>query len=206
MTTLGQRLKECRKEKGITQGVVSKAVGMSHATLSELEGDAYPSSSYLPMLARYYGVDAYWLATGKGSKDTSIATSNLFHGKVPLISLADAKNWHEFVDNLSGNKTSTEYVKTTVSVNPHTYAVCASGDSMEPRLFGGDLLIVEPDEVAQNGSFVIVSNNGSEAVIRQLTSEGGQMYLKPLNSRYPIVAMQNGDEICGVVKQMFMDF
>lgn len=76
MKTLGERLKECRKEKAIekdvktiSQKTVAKAVGMSQVNLSELENDLYPTSSFIPALADYYGVRALWLSDGKGRKE-----------------------------------------------------------------------------------------------------------------------------------------
>ncbi len=69
MKTLGERLKLCRKQKKVTQEVAAKAIGMSQTNLSELESDLYPSSSFVPMMAEFYGVSSLWLATGKGRKE-----------------------------------------------------------------------------------------------------------------------------------------
>lgn len=44
---------------------------MSQANLSDLENDLYPSSSFIPHLASYYGVSSLWLATGKGEREIS---------------------------------------------------------------------------------------------------------------------------------------
>jgi transcriptional regulator with XRE-family HTH domain len=69
MKTLGQRLKEARKAVGLTQPEVARKVGLSQPQLSELENDHYKSSSLVPALADLYGVDALWLAEGKGRKE-----------------------------------------------------------------------------------------------------------------------------------------
>lgn len=66
--TLGQRIKECRRELKMTQPYVAGRVGMSQPNLSELENDKYPTSSYVPQLAKLFGVNALWLSTGEGSK------------------------------------------------------------------------------------------------------------------------------------------
>lgn len=39
---------------------------MSQSTLSELETDSYPTSTFTPRLAHIYGVSARWLADGEG--------------------------------------------------------------------------------------------------------------------------------------------
>jgi HTH-type transcriptional regulator, cell division transcriptional repressor len=70
METFGKRLRSLRKAKGVTLEEASKAVGMSHNTLSELERDFYPSSSFMVRLAAYYGVSPDWLETGRGGMTT----------------------------------------------------------------------------------------------------------------------------------------
>ncbi|WP_175224349.1 helix-turn-helix domain-containing protein [Achromobacter ruhlandii] len=69
MTTLGQRLKAARRDAKLTQAQVAKKVGMSQSALSELESDAYPTSSYTPRLAHLYRVHARWLADGEGPRE-----------------------------------------------------------------------------------------------------------------------------------------
>ena len=73
--TFGERLKESRRAAKLTQKQVAAKVGMAQATLSQLEGDTYPTSSYTPRLAHLYGVSARWLADGDGprSPDTALA-------------------------------------------------------------------------------------------------------------------------------------
>lgn len=73
MSTLGNRLKNCRKESGYTQSEVCSRIGIKQGTLSELENDKYPTSAYVPHLAKLYGVEAMWLATGRGSKSSQPA-------------------------------------------------------------------------------------------------------------------------------------
>lgn len=82
MSTLGQRLKECRKGK-YTQQYVCERTGISQGTLSELENDKYPTSSFVPHLAQLYGVEALWLAEGKGQKHrTSIQPAKLENNEI----------------------------------------------------------------------------------------------------------------------------
>lgn len=71
--TFGERLKESRRAANLTQKQVATKVGMAQATLSQLEGDTYPTSSYTPRLAHLYGVSARWLADGDGPRASSAA-------------------------------------------------------------------------------------------------------------------------------------
>ena len=68
MGTFGLRLKKCRISAGLKQKEVCARTGIKQGTLSELENDKYPTSSFVPHLASLYGVEALWLAEGRGPK------------------------------------------------------------------------------------------------------------------------------------------
>ena len=57
--TLGETLRACRVERGMTQEFVAEALGVSRQVVSKWEtGAAEPSTSNLLALARLYGVSA----------------------------------------------------------------------------------------------------------------------------------------------------
>ena len=53
---------------------------------------------------------------------------------------------------------------------------------------------------AAPGNFVVVRNGDNEATFKQLVKDGGDLYLKPLNERYPIKPLGNS-QIVGVVRE-----
>ncbi len=65
MNTLAERLRQTRKQAGLTQGELCKRVGITQPTYSDLETGKQISTSYLPQIADLLGVDALWLATGR---------------------------------------------------------------------------------------------------------------------------------------------
>lgn len=67
MATFGQRLRAARKNALLTQAAAAKKAGMGQPTLSELENDAYPTSTFTPKLAQIYGVNYWWLAEERGA-------------------------------------------------------------------------------------------------------------------------------------------
>lgn len=135
---------------------------------------------------------------------TELGDTALIRGYVPLISWVQAGDWQAVIDNLSPGEG--ELVETTYNAKRHTYALRVKGDSMEPRFPDGSILIVEPDEPAVHGKFVIVRQNGNtEATFKQLVQDGSNYYLKPLNPRYPIMELRPDAVICGVVKRVEMD-
>ena len=110
--------------------------------------------------------------------------------EVPLLSEVEAGKF-SVIDNFRP-KGQKHYptVPVSVPVMQHTYALRVHGDSMLGD--GGDsfpegtILIVEPDLVAQPGDYVIVADKSGKTTFKQFTSDGVELYLKPLNTRYPI--------------------
>ena len=80
-----------------------------------------------------------------------------------------------------------------------SYALRVIGDSMEPEFPEGMILIVEPEMDFAPNDFVIVKN-GDEATFKQITKDGDDWYLKPLNPRYPIKPLGTA-KIIGVVRE-----
>ncbi len=212
-STLGQRIRQRRKELGLSQERLGELAGLDQTVISKLERGDVQETARIAELAHALGCDALWLATGKqtGGKEPRQAkhTRESVHevpykGKVPLISYVAAGSWSDAVDNLAPGDAE-QWVDTTVPVKRHTYALRVEGDSMEPRFPNGAILIVEPEAEPKNGSYVIVRQNGTDATFKQLVHDGGVWYLKPVNPRYPIMQLGPDAVLCGVVKQMVMD-
>jgi SOS-response transcriptional repressor LexA len=97
----------------------------------------------------------------------------------------------------------------SVPVKRHTYALRVHGDSMVSEsgdsFPAGSILIVEPEMEALPGDYVIAVNHASETTFKQLVKDGGDLYLKPLNSRYPIKPLGNA-RVIGVVREFTKRF
>jgi DNA polymerase V len=74
------------------------------------------------------------------------------------------------------------------------------GDSMEPEFMNGHIIIIEPDGVVENGSYVFAVHE-EEYIFRQLIIEDEKYYLKPLNNKYPTLNISGLDAIHGVITQ-----
>ena len=124
---------------------------------------------------------------------------------VPLISWVQAGTWQTLADPSVDSPGANELIATTYKAKTHTYALRVRGDSMEPKFPEGCIIIVEPEEDALPGKYVIVRQNGDEATFKQLIKDGSTLLLKPLNDRYPIMELRKDAVLCGVVRKMEMD-
>lgn len=126
-------------------------------------------------------------------------------GNVPLISWVQAGHWGDIIDSFQPEEAES-WRETTARVSKHSFALRIVGDSMEPTIPQGSVVIVDPAIHADSGRIVVVRQNGdTEATIKRLVIEGGVRYLKPENPRYPIMEMSLDAVICGVAVKVELD-
>ncbi|SDP70214.1 Peptidase S24-like [Desulforhopalus singaporensis] len=119
--------------------------------------------------------------------------------QIPVISWVQAGSWQEVQDPFQPGD-SDEWIITVETNHPHAFALKIRGDSMTPEFSEGDIVTVDPGVEAINGKYVIVKNGSEEATFKQLIIDGGNVYLKPLNERYPVIDMTGKElHIVGVV-------
>lgn len=72
INSIGQRVVECRKEKGITQAELIRQTGLAEQTITNLEKEHTPPSlSTVLKVSKVFGVTLDWLVLGKGPKHRS---------------------------------------------------------------------------------------------------------------------------------------
>ena len=83
-----------------------------------------------------------------------------------------------------------------------SFALMVLGDSMAPEFVEGDIIIIEPEGLATDGSFVMAWLDG-EWIFRQLLKEDatGGWKLHPLNPNYPSATIPDLSVIKGVIIQ-----
>lgn len=196
----GKRLRESRKENKLTQAAVAKRVGISQGTLSELEGGHHASSASTPALAHLYGVNALWLAEGRGPHrpgghdpgrafDVNVAPARIGDRRIPLINFVQAGQLTEIGAEFSGD--AMEYLLTDLNLSEHAFALEIDGLSMTPEFSPGDRVIIDQEVAPSAGDFVVARNGKEEATFKKYRprgiSERGQdvFELVPLNDDYP---------------------
>lgn len=199
---------------------MGRAVGVTDQVMTNWKKRGGVSKSKEAAVAAFLHESIEWLKTGQGAKrpaapaesgaPTHTNTPNVspgpdIKGRVPLISWTSAGNWTGVIDNLAPGDAE-QWVPTTVNVGPHAFALRIRGDSMEPTIPDGAIVIVDPDTQYRHRSVVIVRHNSdSEANCKRLVYEGDRPHLQPDNTRYPIAVMREDAVICGVVRQVMVE-
>lgn len=162
---LKDRLKSARKEQKLTQVEVSKAVGITQASYSELERGRVKSTSKIVEIANLFKVNPTWLATGQGEMIAPFDPTKLkgYHriddwdDDTPLD--ADELEFVFYKDfgvacghGLDGTAYDNEWRKLRMSratierigsYKDKIFATLADGDSMSPTINDGDTIWVD---------------------------------------------------------------
>jgi SOS-response transcriptional repressor LexA len=81
-----------------------------------------------------------------------------------------------------------------------SFALLVLGDSMAPEFVEGEVIVVEPDGLASDGSYVVAQVDG-EWTMRQLVADAGSWKLRALNPAYAETALIDLSQLRGVVIQ-----
>lgn len=181
------------------------ALGVSRGAVQQWEkaGGTAPKRSNQARVADLLGISVAELVSGVSAGVRGLDV----RAEVPLVSAVEAGNY-TVIDNFKSNK-GFETVPVSVPIKRHTYALRVHGDSMVSETGDsfpeGSILVVEPEMEAEPGDYVIALNGANETTFKQLVKDGGDLYLKPLNTRYPIKRL-DGARVIGVVREFTKRF
>jgi SOS-response transcriptional repressor LexA len=80
------------------------------------------------------------------------------------------------------------------------FALMVLGDSMEPEFVEGEVILIEPEGLATDGSFVLAQLAG-EWIFRQLVKHDAGWRLQALNPYYPATDISGLEAVKGVIIQ-----
>lgn len=161
------------KSKGISAYKVSKATGVSQATLTSWKNGSYvPKYDKLKRLADYLGVDISEI-TGDGESGS----------KVPIIGQIACGSPVLAEENIEGYAPACYGVKAD-------FCLIAKGDSMiNARITDGDLVFIKKQSMVENGEIAAVLIEDSATLKRiYYYPEKNKLVLNPENPKYePLV-------------------
>lgn len=196
MKTWYERLRDRRQELGLTQADIMRAVGVSNATASDWEsGKTSPRGENLIKLCKYLRISTDWLVYGKGSLEDSQGPhpqpSEPGHEFVAIerINLKVSAGVTGFaIEHLNGNGPPiffrADWLKAEGLRADKLFALRVSGDSMEPSLWDGDLVVINSAATDPKDGIVFVVNYEGEPVIKRLERDAGDWWLTSDNYRY----------------------
>lgn len=185
MTEFKDMLKLYRNQRGLSQSELAKKLGLSPSTISMYEvGKRQPDFETEEKIADYFNVSLNSLR-GKSeelrSSHTTINVLSRVAAGIPINATEDVIDTEEITEDLA--KTG------------EFFGLKIKGDSMEPRIYDGDVVIVRQQNDAESGDIVIAMVNGNDdAVCKRLVKYASSIALVSLNSKYEPMMVTN-DEI-----------
>lgn len=176
MAEIGKRIRSRREELGMTQKALAEKVGYkdkSAVTRIESGENDITQTKIIKFADALDTSVAYlmgWKEDESPSKGVEIPVRGRVAAGVPI----------EAVDEIL----DTEEIDKTMASTGEFFALRLRGDSMEPRMCDGDVVIVRKQETADDGDIVIASVNGTEATCKRLKIYSDGIALISFNSKY----------------------
>lgn len=205
-----ERIAKAIAATGLKKGEIATACGVANSAITQwITGESKslkPENLYA--LAKVTGFNAMWLAIGEGPErpDEGVTSgkksANLY--TYPVLSWTQIENWattKEFPTDLVGRFEVSDY-----EAQGNAFWVDVKGDAMKSptglSISEGTLILVDPDADPEPDDLVVaIVAGGTSSTFRKLIVDSGQQYLKPLNPDYPLLKLEEGSRIIGVVVQ-----
>ena len=189
MTTLASRVSEAMAERGCSLTELANAAGAKPPSVSDwLNGKTQTLKLSTALnAARFLGVEALWLAEGKGPRrrsDSPLQMVTPGDDRMPIrrvrFRLSAGVSGYEIEYD---NGESEPIFMARRWFDAHHYrpemllAIKVTGRSMEPSLYDGDLVIVNTEDTALKDGCVFAANYEGELVIKRLRRDAGEWFL-----------------------------
>lgn len=196
-----ERVKKLCKENKIPISKLERDLGFSNGYIGQLRKGVFPDDR-LAKIAEYFGVSVDYLMTGETINTNNPKISELIyeivnkqmqeklqspHPYIPILGRVVAGIPVESVEDVIGKIQINENLARTGNF----YALEVKGNSMQPRLREGDIVIVREQTDVESGDVAIVCVNGDEYTIKKIKKSKNGITLIPFNPAYETIFYSN---------------
>lgn len=170
-----ENLKKYRKRSGLSQKETAKLLNMSQQGYAKYEtGTATPDPERLAKIAIILNCNMEDLTDGieapKRTQGKKIPVFGNVAAGIPISAIQEIVDYEEISEELAA---SGEY-----------FGLVIKGDSMEPRMTTGDIVIVRSQPTAENGDVAIVMVGTEDATCKKIKKTPEGIMLISLNPAY----------------------
>lgn len=179
---VAQNLRRIAYEANKSQADIAKDLNLSKGTISAwMNGTRTPKMPKIDMLCSYFGVNRSDIMEPAGAPLKRPATRIPVLGRVaagiPIDAIEDVLDWEEITPSMA--------------MSGKFFGLKIKGDSMQPRMVEGDVVIVRCQPDAESGDIVIVQVNGDTATCKRLSKHASGISLISFNPSYPPMVYTN---------------
>ncbi len=175
-SVFADNLNALMREKGIGQRELARQLGVSATTVSSwCNGLKVPRMGKIETLAVFFHVEKSDLIEERK------AESGKRRGvKIPVLGYVRAGIPLEAVEEILDY----EEISHEMARSGEFFALQVKGDSMEPRICAGDVVIVRKQPDVESGEVSVVLVNGDEATVKRLVKQESGLVLQAYNPAY----------------------
>lgn len=179
------RIKSAREDLKLTKRELAKRIGVHESSINKYEkGLVDIPLSKISELARVLKVtEAYLMGWEEKSEQPpqglQIPVLGTVAAGIPISAVEDILDYEEVPQSWENQG--------------EFFALKIKGDSMEPRMESGDVVIVKQQPDANSGDTVIVLVNGDDATCKKLQKTDNGIMLVSTNPKYPPMFYSNED-------------
>lgn len=165
------KLKELRNNKNLTQADIAKYLNITPQAYANYEREERtPDIKTCKLLASLFGVSIEVLLGDKPlkeSKGIKIPVLGVIPAGIPIEAIEDILDYEEISEDMARKG---EY-----------FALKVRGDSMQPVINNGDIVIVKQQNDAESGKICVVMINGYDATLKRIKKEQDGIWILPEN-------------------------
>ena len=173
--TMSNNLKKYLKINKVSRTQLSESLGISYSTISDwINGKSYPRIDKIELMANYFGINKSDLVEDHFEdikpQGIKIPVLGTVAAGIPISAVEDILDYEEIPQSWSNQG--------------EFFGLRIKGDSMQPKMDEGDVVIVRQQSDANNGDTVIVLVNGDDATCKKLQKTDNGIMLVSTNPNY----------------------
>ena len=214
--TLAKLFKDRRSALGWSMAKLGEVAALSPTYIMKIEKGHIPTNQVLEKLAKALDLDlksvykmveyerdpkAYELIHGEAEEPVPLLKNLMRYQLIPIIDYTQAGEWREVIDTYQPGQGSDEVPVS--SDRSDLIALRVKGNSMEPLIRNGQVVVVDPHRRPNNGDIVIAVKEGQSTIKRLHRVDDTTIILEPLNPAFEKIVLTRQDaedlRIVGVV-------
>lgn len=192
---LSENLERLIDSRAIDQKVLAEKIGVSETTISNwVRGTKYPRIDKIQALADYFNIMHSDLVTDSNQSDkpSNLIPATPFTVRIPILGSISCGDPLLAEENIKGyrNESPDQLPKGEL------FYLEANGNSMEPAIPNGSLVLIREQPEVENGQIAAVLVNGDEdATLKRVRHQNGNMILYPENNDYDPIFVAEGNPV-----------